>query len=206
LIDTLLYDLLDIEPTADASEIKRAHRAAAKRFHPDRGGDEARFVAAMRAYSVLSDPQKRRRYDETGLYDAAEADSARADLIVTLSGALNHVLSRTALPVDSTDVVAEMRRLIEAGREVAAEELTNLDARLAALRAARKRVRSRDGRENLFLLVIDGQIRRLAHLQTQKRTVLESQRHALDELERCDSVVEMVRSVQPGLAPDLAEE
>ena len=194
--------MLDVEPSASADAIKLAHRAAAKRFHPDRGGDEARFLAVTRAYHVLSDPEKRRRYDETGLYDGAEADSVHADLIVTLSGALNHVLSRTLLPLDSTDVVAEMRRLIEAGREVAAEELAGLEKRLDALRGARGRIRSRDGRENLFQLVIDGQIRRLSRQQGAKRGVLEAQNRALAELERYDSVVEMILSVQPGLEPE----
>lgn len=199
MIDTLLYDLLDLVPTASPAEIKQAHRAAAKRFHPDAGGDAARFVAVTRAYRVLSDPERRRRYDETGLFDAAEADTAQADLVVTLSSALNHVLSRTQIPIDSTDIVAEMRRLIEAGREVARDELAGIETRLAALQEARTRIRRKDERENLFLAVIDGQIRKLARAQVLKRSVLDAQRHAVEELERYDSVVEMIRAVQPGV-------
>ena len=201
MIDTLLYDLLDVAPTASPAEIKQAHRLAAKRLHPDAGGDAARFVAVTRAYRVLSDPERRRRYDETGLFDAAEADTAQADLIVTLSSALNHVLSRTTLPIDSTDIVAEMRRLIEAGREVAQDELTGIEARLTALREARTRIRRKDSRENLFLAVIDGQIRKLARAQVSKRNALAAQERALDELAGYDSLVEVIRAVQPGLGP-----
>lgn len=202
MIDTLLYDLLDVAPTASPAEIKQAHRLAAKRLHPDAGGDAARFAAVTRAYRVLSDPERRRRYDETGLFDAAQADAAQADLIVTLSSALNHVLSRTALPIDSTDIVTEMRRLIEAGREVARDELAGIEARLAALREARGRIRRKDSQENLFLAVIDGQIRKLARAQVLKRSVLDAQSHAVEELERYDSVVEMIRAVQPGAGGD----
>lgn len=202
LIDTLLYDLLGIEPAATAAEIKAAHRAAAKRFHPDRGGDSARFVAVTRAYNVLSDPKLRRRYDETGLFDAAEADAAHADLVVTLSSALNHVLSRTRLSIDSTDLVVEMRRLIGIGRDVVAEELAEIEARLAALQAARQRIRRKDEAENLFLGVIDNQIRKLARAQIAKRTVIEAQARAIEELERYDSMVDIIRSVQGGGGAD----
>lgn len=198
LIDTLLYDLLGIEPAATAAEIKAAHRAAAKRFHPDRGGDGARFVAVTRAYHVLSDPALRRRYDETGLFDAAEADAAHADLVVTLASALNHVLSRTRLPINGTDFVAEMRRLIAAGRDVVGEELADIEVRLAALQAARQRIRRKDAAENLFLAVIDSQIRTLARAQVAKRGVIEVQGRAIEELERYNSVVDVIRAVQPG--------
>lgn len=199
LIDTLLYDLLDVAPSASPAEIKQAHRVAAKRLHPDAGGDAARFVAVTRAYRVLSDPERRRRYDETGLFDAAEADTAQADLVVTLSSALNLVLSRTALSIDSTDVVAEMRRLIQAGREVAEEELAGIAARLGALQEARGQIRRRDSQENLFLAVIDAQIRKLSRAQVVKRGVLDAQARAAEELERYDSVVEVIRSVQSGV-------
>jgi curved DNA-binding protein CbpA len=205
LTDTLLYDLLEVEPTASAAEIKTAHRQAAKRFHPDRGGDSARFVAITRAYSVLSDPDRRKRYDATGQFDADEADNSHADLIFTLSSVLNHVLSSSRLAIDSTDFVSEMRRLVAASRDVTAEELAAIEERLEALQAARARIRRKDEAENLFSTVIDGQIRKLTQARITKRNVLAAQERATEELERYDSMVDIIRSVQSGAAGTSSE-
>jgi len=61
-----LYDQLGVPRGATADEIKRAYRRAARDHHPDLGGDEEQFKAVTHAYEVLSDPQRRARYDRTG--------------------------------------------------------------------------------------------------------------------------------------------
>ena len=63
------YEVLGIERTASPDEIKRAFRQAALKYHPDRNkeaGAEEKFKAASEAYEVLSDPEKRNRYDRYG--------------------------------------------------------------------------------------------------------------------------------------------
>jgi molecular chaperone DnaJ len=64
------YETLGIGRDADADEIKRAYRKLARQFHPDVAGDdpeaEARFKEIAVAYEVLSDPERRRRYDLYG--------------------------------------------------------------------------------------------------------------------------------------------
>jgi len=61
-----LYELLDLTRDADADQVKRAYRRKAREHHPDAGGDEEAFKALTHAYQVLSDPQKRARYDRFG--------------------------------------------------------------------------------------------------------------------------------------------
>src|SRR5215475_7945113 len=65
------YVLLGVERGATVSDIKRAYKRLARRFHPDiNPGDRmaaAQFRRIAEAYATLSDPDRRRRYDATGL-------------------------------------------------------------------------------------------------------------------------------------------
>ena len=64
------YKILGVEKSADAKEIKKAYRRLARQYHPDMNpGDkaaEARFKEINEAHEVLSDAEKRRKYDELG--------------------------------------------------------------------------------------------------------------------------------------------
>ena len=61
------YRILGVERGADDAAIKSAYRKLARKYHPDvnKGKDE-RFKEINEAYEVLSDPEKRRRYDTLG--------------------------------------------------------------------------------------------------------------------------------------------
>ena len=66
---TDFYALLEVAPDASADDIKRAYRRLARQLHPDTNPDpaaEARFKEIAVAYEVLSDPEKRQRYDRYG--------------------------------------------------------------------------------------------------------------------------------------------
>jgi len=64
------YEVLGVDKNADDAAIKKAYRVLAKKYHPDMNpGDkeaEAKFKEATEAYAVLSDPEKRRQYDQFG--------------------------------------------------------------------------------------------------------------------------------------------
>lgn len=64
------YELLGVSKDAGADDIKRAYRKKAMKYHPDRNPDdpeaEAMFKSCAEAYEVLSDPEKRQRYDRYG--------------------------------------------------------------------------------------------------------------------------------------------
>jgi DnaJ-class molecular chaperone len=71
------YDVLGVEQTATEAEIRKAYRALAKRHHPDLNPGKAeaaeRFKTISAAYSLLSDPDKRARFDR-GEIDATGAE------------------------------------------------------------------------------------------------------------------------------------
>lgn len=58
------YETLGVAPRATPDEIKSAYRRLARRHHPDVNGDPLIFKQANEAYEVLSDPEKRRAYEE----------------------------------------------------------------------------------------------------------------------------------------------
>src|SRR5260370_39434275 len=71
------YEVLGVKPDASADEIRKVYRKLAKEFHPDlnpgKPEAEARFKSISAAYDLLSDPDKRARYDR-GEIDVSGAD------------------------------------------------------------------------------------------------------------------------------------
>jgi len=72
------YETLGVQRSATEEEIKKAYRKLARKHHPDvNPGDksaEEKFKAINEAYEVLSDPEKRKRYDQLGANWKAGAD------------------------------------------------------------------------------------------------------------------------------------
>src|SRR5881628_972166 len=77
------YDLLGVKKSASADDIRKAFRKLARKYHPDvNPGDKAaeeKFKILSEANDVLSDPKKRKIYDQVGFYsdniDAATAEA-----------------------------------------------------------------------------------------------------------------------------------
>ena len=72
------YEILGVSKTATDDELKKAFRKMAKKYHPDANPDnkkeaEAKFKEVNEAYEVLSDPQKRKMYDQFGTADPNQA-------------------------------------------------------------------------------------------------------------------------------------
>lgn len=79
------YDLLGVGKAATPSEIKKAYHKQAMRLHPDKGGDPDDFKELQRAFEVLSDEEKRKRYDHTG-EEGLDDDANDQDLLSHIFG------------------------------------------------------------------------------------------------------------------------
>lgn len=112
------YKLLEVEPQASETDLKKAYRRLAIKYHPDKNpGDpaaEERFKLIAEAWSVLSNPDTRRRYDQQG-FNAADsngvhisADQVFAAFIANFFAAQSELQSN--LPTDvEVDIVHEFK-------------------------------------------------------------------------------------------------
>jgi DnaJ-class molecular chaperone len=146
-----LYESLGISPDATDDEIKQAYRKNAMKKHPDRGGSKEEFHALQVAYDVLTDPDKRQRYDETG----KTGPDTEEDMMMNQLGALLIQLVDT-MDVELQDIAGAMKRVI-------AEKIVAQDKAMAGMRhkillrekAIHRLSRKSEG-ENTFASILEG--------------------------------------------------
>src|SRR5579864_7786235 len=83
------YEMLGVKKSASADDIRKAFRKLARKYHPDVNpgdkGAEEKFKALSEANDVLSDPKKRKIYDQLGFY-SDNIDPATADAYARAGG------------------------------------------------------------------------------------------------------------------------
>ncbi len=150
-----LYQVLGVKRGAAQEDIQRAYRRKAKTSHPDAGGSVEAFSELAMAYGVLSDPNRRERYDLTGEVDPPSAntlDASAFEIIAQKLGLIIHAdQDVTGLDIGSlieTAICEDMarRRANIANHRRAIE-------RTAKLRAKIKR--KANGQENMLAKVLD---------------------------------------------------
>eukprot|EP00918_Siedleckia_nematoides_P024176 GHVU01052168.1.p1 GENE.GHVU01052168.1~~GHVU01052168.1.p1 ORF type:complete len:407 (+),score=76.03 GHVU01052168.1:876-2096(+) len=88
VVDSSLYDLLKVEPSASDAEIRKNYYKLARQCHPDKNPDDPeakqKFQALGEAYQVLSDKERRRQYDTKGEMATTNIPKIDAPLIFTM--------------------------------------------------------------------------------------------------------------------------
>ena len=135
-----LYEVLGIGEQASAAEIKAAHREAVKAHHPDAGGDPAAFLPPQPPYAVLSHPERRARYDSTGVED--DASAAEEQQAYGAIAALIMQVVDGKEDLDRTDVVAAVRAALEGQDKAHQLARRRIEARIARIGVLRARRRS----------------------------------------------------------------
>ena len=114
------YRILGVERSATTEEIKKAFRKLARETHPDANPDdpeaEARFKVAAEAYEVLSDPERRRRYDRGDTIDLSDLFNGMGgidDLIRSVFGDSGLFGARPYRPPRGRDVLVRTRITLE---------------------------------------------------------------------------------------------
>lgn len=193
------YAVLGLTRAAGPAQIKAAYRRAAQTAHPDRGGDPAAFIAIVKAFGLLSDPDARRLYDETGDVDEDAVKSFRRDVAKILADMFDAAVSSavaTGIDLAKVDFVSQMTAAVHTGLVDARASLVRLDRDAAALSALGRRIRRGDDAPNIFAQRLEAQ---LAHKHVEalagRRRVLLLET-AIVELGSYRSEVELISALE----------
>lgn len=151
-----LYAELGLDPSATPEQIRAAYRKAAKRAHPDAGGDADAFQRVVGAYVVLSDPARRARYDESGDTDSSPDNSA-AKLANAFAELFLRVMSKRN-DIENVDVIAMMADTCDAKRRRVSQSIKESQRGEARILAAIERVQFKGTGPNLLRSVLDQQL------------------------------------------------
>ena len=190
---------LGLGRAASAESIKAAYRQRVQTAHPDRGGDTAEFIAIVKAFGLLSDPEARKLYDEAGIVDEDGVRKFRRDITTILADMFDAAVEtavKTGLKLERVNFVEQMKVAVAAGLSDARAGLAGSNRDIEALGALRARIRRSDGAENLFVTRLDAQIaaRSAEHGQLRRRLlILET---AIVELGNYRSEVELISALE----------
>lgn len=192
------YRVLGIRRNAPAARIKKAFRKRSKDTHPDVGGSQDAFMEVRRAYFILADPARRRKYDRDGTIDD-QTDLAFHGQVAGYQATLFETLLRQdgAFRRD-VDLIKAMIVTTRKEIEGRAEERANgreFVKRLRVMQARIQRAGPPGRAPNLFSAILDrkcdGVRSKLAEIDAKIRVM----RAALKELESYTCVTEMAQQL-----------
>jgi molecular chaperone DnaJ len=127
------YAVLGVERSASADEIRSAYRKLARQYHPDVNGDpdaHARFKEVTQAYEILSDPERRQRYDMFGTSEFGEMSGFGIDDLFNTffggtrrreRGPVRGADLRLQVDLDLEDAVSGAEKVVRVPREETCE-------------------------------------------------------------------------------------
>lgn len=165
-----LYDELELPTNCTFEEIKQKYRTLAQINHPDKGGDEKKFIRIKEAYETLSDPIKRAHYDSTG--DYYEDTNISNEVNNRLANMISHFTQQINPEID--DLILKMKvDIYEAQRNThnAIVDCNNIIRKLTII--SKKIKLKQDDGDNFLKTLVEAKIE---HKQTElvghKRTLL----------------------------------
>lgn len=151
------YEVLGVAADAGAAEIKAAYRRLAQEHHPDReGGDAEKFKAVKEAYELLSDPVRRKLYDDSGDMDSADLrEQAEAGIIELILQAIDKLPDYPT----TDDVLDTAKKKVQEIKRHNEKQITKQQTSIAKYRTQRARfTRKTESEPNFILDAIDKRI------------------------------------------------
>ncbi len=139
------YQELGVPRDATGDEIKAAHRRGVRKHHPDAGGAPEKFGALQKSYEILVDPDKRKRYDETGATENATASQMEARVLEGVNRILI-VAINDAMDLDTTDVRAVIEQILASATEKISDAIRDQERKIRRIDILEKRFKRRGRR------------------------------------------------------------
>jgi curved DNA-binding protein CbpA len=193
------YAVLGIGRTAEHGAIKAAYRLKVRGAHPDRGGDPEEFIAIVKAFGLLSDPELRRVFDQTGIVDIEGLRSYRRDVATVLADMFDAAVQSAVaagLKLSSVDFIVLMTSAVNKGQAEAQRQATQIRGEIEALTALSKRIRRTDAAHNLFVERLGAQIKSKSEQQAAMQRRLLILETAALELGNYESDVELISALE----------
>ena len=156
-----LYEELELPRDCTFDEIKQQYRHLASIHHPDKGGDAEKFKRIKLAYEVLSDPERRKTYNETNS-TLPPVDVVRSEAIAQLS----HIFFSLIAVVDlhQNNLIDEMKKEVRRLDDQNNHDINQCEMYIRNLNVAKEKLIHKDpSQENLILGFIE------KHLDTREQ-------------------------------------
>jgi len=190
------YEILGVDPSATLDDIKKAYREKSKQHHPDKGGNQNKFVEVNLAYRVLSDPRKREIYDKQGIiFDESPdfiAQVVRSRLMAILDSWIKYEFDRPGQATMSEFFSVNLKEAVSNLEKAKAKAKKDI----AKLKSIRKRVKCK-GETNLVHSLIDQRIdhiNKALEQHTNEETIMKGLEEAVKDYD-CDLDLENLQTI-----------
>ncbi len=169
VMDTTLYDELELPTNCTQDEIKQKYRTLAQVHHPDKGGSEDKFKRIKLAYEILSDIDKRAHYDSTGQhYEEAGIDN---EVMGRLANMVSYHTQTINPEID--DLILKMKVDIYEAQRNTTNAINECDNSIRKFNIISKKIKLKNPGENFLQAIVE---RKITHTQTElaghKRTMI----------------------------------
>ena len=175
------YGDLELERDATPEQIKKAYYRLSKNYHPDVGGDPEVFQRIARAYEVLSDPDKKKHFDETGFVKGEmNLDMMMNQFIFTL---MTQII-QLADP-ETTDILEALKHEVRAQIKVAQGKFSKLETYFKRLGKTKKKMKSSKGK-GILLMLLENEIKVTSHKVQRGQMEIDAMKKSVDLLDEYD--------------------
>jgi DnaJ-class molecular chaperone len=188
-----LYEDLAVDKDAPPETIKKAFRKKAKETHPDKGGDPEQFKAVVRAYSILSDEEKRKRYNNGENPDILDQpDIQQQQVLNMIFTLLNSVVEDPNFDFIHYNLFDILRENLKANRQNSKTEKNKMKNNIQRFENILKRIKKKDKAEP-FIQFVDQKIKDCNNAIIKIESHIKLCEEALNLVEGCEYESDPVR-------------
>jgi len=177
-----LYDILGVHKNSTPEEIKTAYRNLAKIHHPDKGGSKEEFSRIQMAYDVLSDTERRAKYDSTG--ETEKERGFEEQFFGFVASQIIPIIEK-ADNLDF-DLMKEAKDHIKGLIRIGKKNIYELMGKKAHFEHAIERCKSKNGKENIMAKILQSKLDHIENVKIQVESELQFIEKCLVEIDNFD--------------------